>query len=541
MGYRASDRWSKAWLDKQLGAQGIKIAHKDVLESNTRPVVAASLGPHLLQSLLPHADPSDPRTLADGLARRMGKPLPGYNKKFLKFLSEEVRRFIRERGITPLPYDSPLDVKTWIERTNYEAWRKAELLETYEEVKNLYERKPDGSFVHFLVKLFMKDEHYVDWKPARGIYARDDVAKLAFGPGFKLMEDVLYKQPEFIKHVPARQRAKYVAEHVQRPGARYIATDYSAFERHFTAELMRHLEFVFYKHLLSSVEGGQEVLDCMEEVLTGTNRIVNKFFRANIDARRMSGEMNTSLGNGLSNLIICRAVCRWYGIGDVSGVVEGDDGLFSFVGSCPTTEHFTSLGFDIKLEEFDSIEKAGFCGQLFDMSDYNILTDPYKVFSMFGWTTAKYRNSNRKKMRTLIRAKSLSLAYQYPGCPLLGALAQYGMRITRGYDIRSYIGSRDIDQYTRDKLKEALQYSKENDLYKEPSLGARLMFEELYHIPVSTQLIIESYLNDKKDEGPLDLPLISCFVPPSWSDYYRDYVVTAEDGKDIAWHMQEIT
>ena len=400
------------------------------------------------------------------------------------------------RKLQPLTFDFDSDMETWLEKTHYPQWRKDQLRKYKDKVNDLLERNEHGQLCHFMIKLFMKDEHYVDYKHARGIYARDDAAKIVFGPWFKGIENVLYAEPEFIKHVPVRDRPSYIYNKLFVEGSKYVATDYSSFEAHFTAEVMDACEFVLYEYMLQNANGGPDVLKLMREVLTGENIIVNKFVRARCTAKRMSGEMNTSLGNGFSNLMFMGYVCELLGLGEPNGVVEGDDGLFQFLGRAPTTEDFTSLGFLIKLDVYDQISRASFCGNLFDEESLQILTEPCDVICSFGWTTARYRHSNSKKKKTLLRAKALSYAHQYPGCPIIGKLAQYGLRVTRGRsnsDMLNYVErSRDINMWYREQLTAAISFrSTDESLYVEPTLGTRIMFEELYKIPVSLQIKFE--------------------------------------------------
>ena len=55
------------------------------------------------------------------------------------------------------------------------------------------------------------------------------------------------------------------------PGGKYVATDYTAFENHFTARLMHAVEFVLYTYMLQHVIGGEHILGIMKEVLCGKN------------------------------------------------------------------------------------------------------------------------------------------------------------------------------------------------------------------------------------------------------------------------------
>lgn len=502
-----------------------------------RAPVARDMGPSVKGVLLPHGDPGCPFTRRDGVIKRMGQPLPKpFPKDFLKLVTQEVNIFIKERKLTPIPKDGLISPLEWLERTNYPEWRKQELRDYYHnEIRDFKDRDWMGRLKHFLIKSFMKDEHYVDWKHVRDIYARSDGAKLQFGGAFKMMEDQVYKQPEFIKHVPVRDRANYIYDFLFGESYVYVATDFSAFESHFTAEMMRACEFVLYGFMLQNYP---DLFHLMEEVLQGTNNIQDKWFGMKVDARRMSGEMNTSLGNGFSNLIFMRTISRMYGYGEAVGVVEGDDGLFRYKrGKSPTTENFTDNGFNIKLDLHDKICYASFCGLLFDEDCRDIVTDPRKVLALFGWTSAKYSSANQKTIKKLIRCKALSLAHAYPACPIVSELARYGLRATRSYNVTQFINARrDLNLYEREKFLEADTYFKQNrdELSiprKEVGMGSRLLVEGLFDIPVDEQLRIEEMLRNKDDLSQITIPTADVFMPNSWIEYADRYILDREDDR----------
>jgi len=387
----------------------------------------------------------------------------------------------------------------------------------------------------------MKDEHYDEYKHARGIYAREDNAKLYFGPWFKMMEHELYKvddngdpiNPEFIKHVPVAKRAGYIFKRLFSEGACYIQTDYSSFEAHFDKFMQQAVEFVLYDFMLQYVPGGKEVLSIMKEVLSGKNIVKNKFISAIIYAHRMSGEMCTSLGNGFSNLMFMNYVTvhlsKRYGKKiELRGVVEGDDGLFAFFGIAPMTHHFDEMGLIIKLVKFDELSKAGFCGQLFDIEDLQIITDPYRAVASLGWTTSRYTYSKNRKLMMLLRCKALSLAHQYPGCPIIGALAQYALRVTKSIDVKGFIERRsDLNLYEYEKLKEAIG-DKSARLYVEPGVQTRLLFSELYGISLEDQRTIENYFDNLDHLQPLDVPIMRDEFKIDWIHYYDNYCLNLD-------------
>jgi hypothetical protein len=523
----------------ELGAGDVKINLKRIEPTSDRPPVGVSLGCHVSNYTTPHADPSCAFTLADGGKVRMGKRMPTVRNrpKVLKQLSKDTEQLItRELNLQPLPIETMFFTQEafleWLPTTNYPQWRMDELIEIWEHLESVFGRDDHGRLLNFNVKLFMKDEHYIDYKHARGIYARDDVAKCIFGPIFKAIEQQVYKSKFFIKHVPVKDRPTFMFERLYSDGATYIQTDFSSFEAHFSREMMHHNEFVLYKHMLQYLPQFHEIMDLFDEVLAGRNCVQNKFLTMLIEARRMSGEMNTSLGNGFSNLaLMYHVVCnkRRENNCDVPfvGVVEGDDGLFAFNGICPTTEDFTSLGCIIKLEPFRELSVAGFCGNIFDETDLQVVTDPFKVCANFGWTTFRYLNASKQTKLKLLRCKALSMAHQYPGCPIIGALAQYGLRVTRSFDVKDFVVKRrDIDMYHRQQLLAACS-DNQTRLRVEPGMGTRLLFEELFGITVEEQIYTEKYLDNLERLQPLELPFME-LAPDSWADYHDKYQFTIQ-------------
>lgn len=154
-----------------------------------RKPAAVSLGCHVNGAALPKADPGDVNTLMEGVTQRMGKKLPPVGRKkrrmFLRVLRKVCKEFIRKRGIKSIHPEEECTIEEWLEGTSYPAWRKEELIREYNDTPNPLERDNRGRLARFIVKLFMKDEPYVDFKHARGIYAREDNKKSFLDRGSK--------------------------------------------------------------------------------------------------------------------------------------------------------------------------------------------------------------------------------------------------------------------------------------------------------------------------------------------------------------------
>jgi len=474
-----------------------------------------SLGCHILGAALPHSDTSDPATSEAGVRKRVFFKPPQSDPKLLKGLRKFVRKYVRKTYVRLAP-DTDLSTDTWLANTDYPEWRKEELRAIREEALDSVLKKQTRN------KSFIKDECYGEFKHSRTINGREDPSKIFIGPVIKQIESVVYQDPAFIKHVPVKDRPEYISK-LYAPGDRIFVSDYSSFESLFVKELMMACEQELLKWMVSALPNRNELEEWMESTWTGENVLVFKHFTAKVKATRMSGDMITSLCNGFSNLMFVKYLCSLKGA-DCRGVVEGDDGLYYVRGEPPTIKDFESLGLKIKLQEIRAAEIGSFCGMIFDPDEKSIICDAMKQMAKFGWGSAQYRHSSERKRKVLIRSKSLSLAYQYSGCPILTSLAKYGLRVTRGIRVDEFL-ARQRNVYQRELARD-MPRDEEGIHWKEVGLRTRELYETLYGVCVSDQLLIEQYLDGLNSIEPLDHPAIIRNCTDPWRLYYELYVGT---------------
>jgi len=414
----------------------------------------------------------DPHTIQQGFRKRIdGETLP-FNRKRLRAFRQFVRRFIR-KYLTPR---QPLSFEEWLASTGYDDKRKEELRAAYNENKGTF---PERKYAQ-KVKSHPKLESYEMYKFLRWINSRGDRFKVWSGPLFKTIEHELYQLHYFIKKVPVTERAQCIRG-LKRASARYIQTDYTSFEKHFTADVMRACEFELYKYMLGPYISRSE-LSYLLGILSGVNKLSTRSgCKGQTRARRMSGEMCTSLGNGFTNLMITLFLAEEKGL-EVDGFVEGDDGLFAIYNGILTTADYNGLGFDIKIIEGDDPCTMSFCGLIFGEDD-QIIRSPAKFVQNFGWTSS-FIHAGPKIMAELLRAKALSSVYETPHCPIIGAMARRALLKTRGVCPRFvHDGYHDFSRIPRDesKLPEFC-----------PTFGTRLLFEQKFGVPVHLQLDCEA-------------------------------------------------
>lgn len=486
-----------------------------------RPVVMADLGCAVVGAAFPHPDPNSTATTLAGAMFRFCRKIPNSGKK-----KPEFRKFVKDwlnENLQPLAPDTDTSFETWIQNAPYSQARKNELKTKWAEVtQNLR----DLEAKHFIVKSFVKDECYPEPKHSRAINSRTDVFKCAVGPIFKLISDKLFALPWFIKKIPIDQRPEYIIDMLYQVGTEYVTSDYTSFEAHFDPNMMQDCEMQLVEHMVQFLPDGKDFLTILRRAkFLFPNCIFFKNVSLKIHGKRMSGEMDTSTSNGFSNLMFMLYLCKKNGNLCIRGVIEGDDGLFVMLGDPPKTEVFEKFGLSIKLINFRDINHASFCGMVFDLTDRTNVTNPIDVLLSFGWTTSNYARSNPRIHKHLIRAKALSLAYQYPACPILSTLAHKMCELTAGIDVLSFLngkGARSFDQYKMEQMKNAA-YMDKNNLNRKPGHNTRLLVETLYGISIADQITIEGKISQMTEIKPIDIPEILSYCTPVTVDYYSRY------------------
>jgi len=198
--------------------------------------------------------------------------------------------------------------------------------------------------------------------------------------------------------------------------------------------------------------------------------------------------------------------------------VEGDDGL-SGANSLPPSKDwlYHNLGVDLKLDVIDKVSSASFCGNVFDPTDLLVVSNPIEIIVGFGWTTRRYVRSSHKRHMELLRSKSLSLLYQYRGNPILSSLAQYGLRVTKGYRARAGV----MNEYEREQFSVMVEDMKRNGLPIIPvPHNTRVLVFELYGITIEDQLLIEQYLDSLNNLQCINSPVLDKYVNCKWQRYF---------------------
>lgn len=506
-----------------------------IKEMNREVAMRRDLGISLIGYALPTPNIRSVSNAAEGALKRiMGQVgIPGHPcREFRSFV-----RLLVRKNFEPLEPGLDMSAEAWLDMcNNYNQERKDELMKVaqtfgYPEVFGPKDRS---------VETHVKNEEYPSYKYPRLISAAIDRTKISLGAASKYMESVVYGNNgeitiKFIKHVPMTGRIKYIQELMNYGCVKWFSTDYSSFECSFSHVFMSVCEMQLYKHLLKYYPDVYQRF----ELMMGFNYCRTKNgVSMKIRARRMSGEMVTSLGNGFSNLALMAFIFNEHHLGLLGAVVEGDDGLGTV--SCPID--FDSVaskyGFKVKQLFATSIGLAGFCGMNYDEEDKCFVVDPFERILSIGWTgSSKFMHAHPDKLRQALRAKALSLAYECPGCPILTELADYILRVTKDvkphfeweyWQEQIFMGVEDRTKLSSDVLETRLRRTGRT----------RALFADLYGVSETQQLECENYLNHLSGfqhlDGPIRQLFVTCMRPEvrDWSHYYDSYIRSYRPGQD---------
>lgn len=478
----------------------------------------------------PRPCPNHPPQAVISLLKRTGtKPPPGSSE--LRRLIKVFMRSFCERTFVPLSTEE-IDFENWVSNINQTSERKEELR------KRWYENPFEDPYIvkkGTQVKSFLKDEPYDTIKAARAINARDDWFKAYWGPVADAIAKQVFALDEFIKTVPVLERPDDISEALADEFGKILNMDASSYEAHFIKIVMECIQFEAYRYFGRDSDVVMYRILKVIEVLGGKNCLIFKYIVAIIEATRMSGEMDTSLGNGLTTLIL-NLFLAWLKKIRVQLRCEGDDNLslWSDAKLAPTDADWVELGWIMKVEEPESVATASFCGNVFDPDDKIVVTDPRDALANFGWVGKRYVKASERLLLQLLRSKGLSMAHQYNGCPMLGAFGRRVVQLTEGVVIRQSVVN-NMDAYQREKYLQSVKGPLPE--YKEPPPATRLLVERLYNISIEDQISFEKSLPEIQLWSRLNFAM---YCPNEWTTHYETYTVGIGDTWCPGFHEDRI-
>lgn len=482
----------------------------------------------------------DPATAAAGVLKRMAS-INHSNKKIMADFRTSNRMYFRKT----LPHLDHINIRRdfltlfehWVLTTNYSQTRISELRKCLDkfvmnpavlhrildELMTRDEKKFSSATRKLIgIRSFIKNEFYEFSKYARTINSRSDTFKALAGFVAKSMEKLVYDLnttvgKHFIKHVPDHHRSKYIMDHVYHTGGYYAQTDFSSFENTIGLEQQQACEMQLYQHLLKH---SPDALALMQAQLT-KNSLNFRNFSIKLRPMRMSGELTTSLGNGITNLCVIRYMLFLENIAEERFVVEGDDGLIwvPHKFSKATLDAVASLGFKLKINYTQFINEASFCGKIFDTTNHITITDPFYLLAASGYTENIGKISD-SRASMVTACKGYSMIYAYANCPIVAALGDRFIR-TSGItvdQIKPWLARQKMDTYKSQTLFLALDNVPKN--YLVVPLTTRMLFEKVYGISINAQELLEREI--ASGVGWFQSSIVNFMAPTSIVEKLRD-------------------
>lgn len=474
-------------------------------------------------------DDNDLASQIDGVKHRVGGTCPQIVQATLNDFRAFVGRWIKA-NLQPLEAETDVTVETWLKESPYTQDRKEELQEIFDRYRTGYLQGKEVDFEH--LESFIKDEFYACPKTFRTINSRVEIFKCLVGPIIHAVEKEVFRLPYFIKKIPVAERANYIYNFLD-PNGVIFSTDVSAWEGSMKDVIMEACEVQLFDFMTSSLPAHNEFMALYRQLLLN-NKLCFSGFVVDILARRMSGEMSTSLGNGFTNLMIILYTAWKEGI-DVKCVTEGDDNLISAIRKL-TDRYARELGFNLVMEDADAINEASFCGLIFSDEKHTI-RDPFLCMMKLGWNTQQYLGANRKTRMQLLRAKALSLKCEMPNCPILGVLADRLIELTDGIAVKKSIQRlvRHLSLYKRNQFLDLIKNY--NKVWREPAdinTESRVLMEKLYRVPVDAQLIIEEDIKEMTLTA-YSHPVVDEFMPMDNKLFWAHYITSTSNS-----HLEEV-
>lgn len=486
-----------------------------------------------------YADPNDLPGMLGSVAHRVGMTeLTNMSCAATQRLRNNSRMWAR-KALEPIPLGELDDLfEWWLQDTHYTVNEKDRLRQLRIDIES---RSTDiYSNVKDQHSFFNKVESTMKHKTNRGIMGCHDEIKVVLGPIIKYIEKIVFKKVwcencHFTKGKTKDELAELLEKidgDVGQGGV--VETDYSSFEGLITPKIQAATEWQVYARLLKNYP---KIAALLKRQLMGKHRLRGKLLIVELLGRRMSGDLWTSLGNGLVNVLLFDFLCKEAGIKLLGGVMEGDDGLYWLDDKAFDPDFALKYNLLLKMVPFSRYFYASFCGMCFDPRSKAIMKDPSKALIKFGVTHSALMYSKNEGRRGLLRAKALSLLCETAGCPVLSVLAMKAIEYTNGYetvwDPRDFGGAYWMTEVRR-KVKRL--YGDGTIVDKAETVisdSARRLMEIKFGWTVDDQLRAEEAIRRFDGRGFITDPFINGRVLDDYPDcveYNNDYVVTYAKG-----------
>lgn len=277
------------------------------------------------------------------------------------------------------------------------------------------------------VKNFLKRETTEKFVDPRNISPREDEFMVIMGPYISAIEKRAHDAPFLVKGLSMSERCKKLDW--LRDFDRFIEVDFSRFDMTISQEILEIVEHLLLRHPFPDAH--PDFLHCLRACLrtSGVSQFGTKY---NVDGTRCSGDVHTSIANGLLNRFLTWLCLASLPVNAWNSVHEGDDGIIAihhkYLDQAMYNLQFLKcLGFDAKLKVSNNLSEVVFCGRRF-------VETPSGLTDMCDVTRAlrKYSTTmSEGSTDILLYCKSLSYNWTDRDTPIIGALSYNLVKILR--------------------------------------------------------------------------------------------------------------
>ncbi|APG76383.1 hypothetical protein 3 [Hubei tombus-like virus 14] len=282
------------------------------------------------------------------------------------------------------------------------------------------------SYITMMPKLEFYDSEKIPLKEDRGIQYRSPVYNAALARHLHHVEEQLYKTiknvdgtPVFAKGYSPMERALIIdamASRFKEP--MFLLADHHRFDAHVNGPLLDE-EHRFYLRCRRWNLELRQLLEWQKK----NKGVSHGGGRYRMRAKRMSGDLNTSLGNSVINYGVLKAFCKHFNI-DASMFIDGDDSIMIM-----EKQHLPDLvafaekfGLVTEVEVVHDIRHAEFCqSRIIYLEKGPIMVrNPWKIMDCMCKSPRKLRP---EQARGVLAATALCELMQSPGVPVIAPCA----------------------------------------------------------------------------------------------------------------------
>jgi len=345
------------------------------------------------------------------------------------------------------------------------------------------------------VDAFLKAEFIQPGKFCHIIGSRNLYHRIIFGRYIAALEAIIYgiegMQAVCANSYSTAQQLEQIAS-----GADWtLETDHTAWDAHVSTQ---HLYLLndFYRRVFDVPQHEKVVFEMCLRAYLKTRWTYQNGIKYTLHGGRVSGDVDTTLGNSLLHIALNKAIAEECG-STIMQRVKGDDSVICGTGPKISIPLYREYGFEVKPIWRDRLSQVEFCSSYIttvrDASGNEVRKMcrlPWKIIGRLPYTNACYG----KKQRVMVQREKVQCEQFCNDCvPVLGELTNY---YSRCGSITSHVH---IQSEQRQRLLEHYDSGGANITQR-----GREDFNEKFGISISDQMHCERYLNTLEPGSPPD-------------------------------------